>query len=215
MKKNIFFVCVFLCACLLAGCAEKEPVSAPDSGSGSAAPLNLTRNEPPAPEDVPPAENDEGTEGGEQSESETHADKIPMLMLGGELYCDTGETSDEPRCGMMDGQISSSVESWERPSENGQSNFGSGYGWQSGPGSTVEVNIDGVWRVFQQRDTLRVRYIDTWYDAEDVSDETLRWLLWFNSLDEGAQLCVSYTPTDLYELRGYPNAGDMAAEDAQ
>ena len=53
------------------------------------------------------------------------------------------------------------------------------------------------------------------FEGKVVSDETLRWLLWFNSLDEGAQLCVSYTPTDLYELRGYPNAGDMAAEDAQ
>ena len=146
---------------------------------------------------------------------EPRVEKIPMLMLGGELYCDTGLVSDEPRCGMMDGEISSSVENWERPAEDGQSNFGSGYGWQYGHDSgTVEVNVDGRWRVFQKRGEMRVRYCDNWFDAADVSDETLRWLLWFNSLDEGEQLCVSYVPLDLYELCGYPLAGDVEARDA-
>lgn len=216
MKKIIFFIFIFLCFPPLAGCAETETAPAPGTDAAGAALFNLTRDEPPAPEDEPPENSELSESTAILSESETPAEKIPMLMLSGELYCDTGEVSTEPRCGMPDGQIASSVEAWERPSEDGQSNFGSGFGWQSGhSGDTVEVNVDGVWHVFQKRSTLRVRYCDTWFDASDVSDETLRWLLWFNSLDADAQMCVSFMPGDLYELCGYPSAEDIAAVDAQ
>ena len=211
MKKIIFFISVFLCFSLLAGCGGKQPVCAPNPSAGGAARLNLTHGEPPAPE---AKERNETSSA--QADSDAPMEKVPMLMLGGNLYCDTGEVSTELRCGMMDGEITSSVEPWERPSEDGQSNFGSGYGYQyARKEGTVEVNVDGQWRVFKLRSELRVRYCDTWYSAEDVSDETLLWLLWFNSLGEDAQMCVSFTPPDLYELCGYPSAGDVAVEDAQ
>ena len=207
MKKMFFPVMFCLCLALLCSCAEKEP-AIPASGSGEAAPLSAAPAERPEPDNAQP-------ESSAQPIDEPRAEKISMLMLGGELYCDTGEISTEPRCGMMDGEISSSVGNWERPGEDGQSNFGVGYGWQYGhDAGTVEVNIDGQWRVFQKRSEMRVRYLDAWFDAADVSDETLRWLLWFNSLDEGEQLCVSYVPLDLYELCGYPLAEDMAVLDA-
>lgn len=212
MKKITFPVLFFLCLTLLSACGGEDYCSLPadPNAGGDAAPLNVTRDEAPEPDNGQP---DSG--GIIQPEDEPRAEKIPMLMLGGELYCDTGLVSTEARCGMMDGQIASSVEPWERPDQDGQSNFGSGYGWQSGrDAGTVEVNIDGEWRVFRKRSELRVRYCDDWFDAEDVSDETLRWLLWFNSLDEETQMCVSYTPLDLYELCGYPLAGDMPAVDA-
>lgn len=212
MNKKIIFASALLCLFLVAGCGE----SAPQSVSGPAADtsaLNFTCTEAPAPEDEPP-DHGQSSEIPGQGEEDTPAEKIPMLMLGGELYCDTGEVSSEPRCGMTDGEITSSVEPWERPCEDGQSNFGSGCGWQYGCSEdTVEVSVDGVWRVFQKRSTLRVRYADNWYDAADVSDETLRWLLWFNSLDSDEQMCVSFTPMDLYELCGYPSAEDAAADD--
>lgn len=218
MKKITFYLFILLCLALLAGRAQDGPAAAPDTGSGSAAQLNLTRDGPPAPEDEPPdtVEPAEDCGGDAEPEPETPAEKIPMMMLGGELYCDTGETSDDARCGVTDGQITSSVEPWERPGDDGQSNFGSGFGYQyTRKDGTVEVNVDGQWRVFKLRSELRVRYCDNWYDASDVSDETLRWLLWFNSLDENEQLCVSFTPPDLYELCGYPAAEDISAEDAQ
>ncbi len=207
MKKLTFAVILCLCLALLGGCGEKEPAMIPASG-GSTAPLSAAPADTPEPDDAQP-------ESGAQPMDEPRAEKIPMLMLGGELYLDTGLVSDEPRCGMMDGEISSSVENWERPAEDGQSNFGSGCGWQYGHESgTVEVNVDGQWRVFQKRSEMRVRYLDSWFDAADISDETLSWLLWFNSLDEAEQLCVSFTPLDLYELCGYPLAEDMAARDS-
>lgn len=203
MKKITFTLFACLCALLLSGCGESGtvyPAASPDHDSGTA----------PLVSALDGAEADSGA----QDEGEPRAEKIPMVMLGGELYCDTGEVSDVPRCGMMDGEITSSVESWQRPAEDGQSNFGSGFGYQTAPGGKIEINIDGQWRVFQLRSEMRVHYFDDWFDAADVSDETLRWLLWFNSLSEGTQLCISYTPLDLYELCGYPGMGEVAAEDA-
>lgn len=206
MKKITFPLLTCLFVLLLTGCGEYTAFHHADSHDfdHGAVPLSST----------PEGEETENTVGQLQPGEEPRAEKIPMVMAGGELYCDTGAVSDQPRCGMMDGQISSSVEPWQRPSEDGQSNFGSGYGYQSGPDGTIEINIDGQWHVFQLRSKMRVRYFDGWFDAADVSDETLRWLLWFNSLDPESQLAVSFVPLDLYELCDYPNMDEIAVEDA-
>ena len=74
-----------------------------------------------------------------------------MLMVDGVLYEDAGcEDSTEGRCGNMDGEITSSVESWQQPEEDGQSNFGSGFGYQIGmEPDTLEILQDGHWLVFR------------------------------------------------------------------
>lgn len=59
------------------------------------------------------------------------SDRIPMVMVDGNLYRSVGEVSDiNGRCGVTDGEITSTVDGTEVPSENGQSNFGAGYGYQ-------------------------------------------------------------------------------------
>ena len=59
-------------------------------------------------------------------------DLIPMVMVNGELYIDTGhESTVEARCGVMDGEITSEVDGSEKPTKDNQSNFGTGYGYQS------------------------------------------------------------------------------------
>ena len=80
-------------------------------------------------------------------------DRIPMVMAGGAMYYDTGrESTVTGRCGVMDGEITSAVERTEVPSENNQSNFGTGYGYQWGPEEgTLEVCMDGKWLVFERR----------------------------------------------------------------
>ncbi len=80
-------------------------------------------------------------------------DLIPMVMVDGQLYYDTGRrNNDVGRCGVMDGEITSSVEGWETPTEDNQSNFGSGYGWQWGSTEgEIEVNIEDNWLVFEAR----------------------------------------------------------------
>ena len=46
-------------------------------------------------------------------------DLIPMVMVNGEIYMDTGhESTVEARCGMMDGEITSTVDGTEQPTKD-------------------------------------------------------------------------------------------------
>lgn len=87
----------------------------------------------------------------EESMPDTNSEEeVPrMVMADGVLYKYTGITSHILRCGVMDGMISSTVEEGEIPTENDQSNFGEGYGYQrSFKESRIEVCMDDVWYVF-------------------------------------------------------------------
>ena len=77
-------------------------------------------------------------------------DLIPMVMVDGKLYLDTGmESSAEARCGVMDGEITSSVDGTQKPTRDGESNFGTGYGYQYGPQEgTIEIFMNEKWWVF-------------------------------------------------------------------
>lgn len=77
-------------------------------------------------------------------------DLVPMVMVNGVLYLDTGtESTVEGRCGMLDGEIDSAVDQSERPTKDNQSNFGVGYGYQFGETErTIDVLIDGKWWIF-------------------------------------------------------------------
>lgn len=77
-------------------------------------------------------------------------DRIPMVMMNGTLYLDTGrESTVMARCGMMDGEITSQVPGNEEPTVDDQSNFGIGYGYQYGAiEGTIEINMNGKWWVF-------------------------------------------------------------------
>ena len=79
---------------------------------------------------------------------------IPMVMVGGKLYLDTGmESSVEARCGVMDGEITSSVDGTKKPTQDGESNFGTGYGYQYGPQEgTIEIFMNEKWWVFATED---------------------------------------------------------------
>jgi len=73
---------------------------------------------------------------------------IPMVMVGGTLYLDTGLYNTSVKCGVPDGEITSSVEGSKKPSIDNQSNFGIGYEYQYGTTGTLEVNVDSKWRIF-------------------------------------------------------------------
>lgn len=87
-------------------------------------------------------------------ETETKWARLPMVMIDGVLYYDTGRLSTvSARCGNMDGEITSAVDCSEIPTENNQSNFGTGYGYQIGPmEGTIEVCTDGGWSVFATKE---------------------------------------------------------------
>ena len=77
-------------------------------------------------------------------------DLIPMVMVNGTLYLDTGhESKIEARCGVMDGEITSQVDGSKQPTVDDQSNFGTGYRYQYGATEgTIELFMNGKWWIF-------------------------------------------------------------------
>ena len=152
------------------------------------------------------------SESGEQAQY----DVIPMVMVGGRLYYDTGrESTLETRCGLPDGTIDSTVEGSEIPTQDNQSNFGAGFDYQYGADDdTLEIFIDGKWMVFEHREGTgrQVRFGDKMVDEGALSEETLEWLEWFNSLPETEQRAISSIPQDLLEAAGILDAEDQPAQ---
>lgn len=90
-----------------------------------------------------------GADGGEDGVCAAAPDNLRAVCIDGVLYYDTGAVSDtEYRCGTPDGVISDTTTSDELPTEDGQSNFGTGYGYQFAADGTVEVEIDGEYVIF-------------------------------------------------------------------
>ena len=135
MKKVIIiaFIAIVCCAVVFWMTIETNPEIATSLGFASG---------PGKPDEIANV-----TPSGE--ETVVGGDLIPMVFVDGTLYCDIGEESTiTARCGMMDGEITSTVNQNEEPFENDQSNFGTGYGYQYGPNRTIEILIDGKWCVF-------------------------------------------------------------------
>ena len=81
-------------------------------------------------------------------------DLRPMIMVEGVLYYDTGKVSTTEReDGLFDGEITKMVDRNQEPTENNQSNFGTGYGYQFGTDGTIEVYINEKWIVFEVEQT--------------------------------------------------------------
>lgn len=82
--------------------------------------------------------------------TESSAALKAMVMVDGAHYVDTGEVSTAARCGVMDGNIDSSVPADQKPVQDNQSNFGKDYGFQYGmEEDTIEVYMEGEWRIFK------------------------------------------------------------------
>ncbi|MDE5599172.1 MAG: DUF5301 domain-containing protein [Lachnospiraceae bacterium] len=89
----------------------------------------------------------------EQIGADAMWDRIPMVRVNGKLYYDTGrESTISGRCGIMDGEITSTVDGTEIPTEDNQSNFGSGFGYQYGTDDTIEIYMNEKWFVFEYRE---------------------------------------------------------------
>ena len=89
-----------------------------------------------------------------KEEEQEQWDLIPMVMVDGKLYLDTGmESSVEARCGVIDGEITSSVDGTKKPTKDGESNFGTGYEYQYGSQEgTIEIFMNEKWWVFATED---------------------------------------------------------------
>lgn len=148
MKKKVF-ICIFvvaLAAVLVVVCLEVVRMHGIKKESAEKTVIDLSTEE--EVETEPSA--------GMQPESDTPREKVElprMVMVDGMLYKDTGITSHVPRCGVMDGEISSTVKVGEKPVEDNQSNFGNGYGYQRGVAEgRIEVYMDEKWQVFSKEE---------------------------------------------------------------
>ena len=136
MKNHSLVLMGMAAVILLAGCGAKadtngtsaiETVVGTTSGATAAQPSSATAGET----------NAEST------------DIIPSVMVDGVLYQDTGYVSSAIGCGVMDGEITSSVDGSELPTENNQSNFGTGYSWQRGSEGQIIIVMDARNEIFR------------------------------------------------------------------
>lgn len=142
--------------------------------------------------------------------------RIPMVMIDGKMYYDTGkESTITGRCGVMDGEITSTVDGTQIPTEDNQSNFGSGYEYQYGSENTIEIFMNEKWWVFEYRsgDGSQIRFGESWYNTADLSEETISWIHRHNTLTEEEQLAISYIPVDLLALMGLSKSDDNVTID--
>lgn len=153
-------------------------------------------------------------------------DMIPMVMVNGELYLDTGYKATSVRkCGTMDGEITSEVAGSKQPTKDNQSNFGKGYGYQYGSREgTIEIFMNNQWFIFAteevrsqiqfpEEEMETILFHDKVFYKSDLSRETIEWLENYNSLSEEEQLSISGIPAELYELCGYPTVEDIEVQD--
>lgn len=146
MRKRLVRVLVVSCMLLLCACGNQEVSNDPTN------------------EDIDVASEIESPDT-EEPTTEIRGDRIPMVMVDGLLYYDTGiESTLEGRCGMMDGEITSTVDAGQIPTVDNQSNFGTGFGYQYGINNSIDIQTeDGKWYVFQREGT---QYVEPTEDTE-------------------------------------------------
>jgi len=71
----------------------------------------------------------------------------------------------------------------------------------------VEVRIADLADI--ENHSNMVKYLDHWFAQADLSDETIEWLQWYNSLPEDTQLTIDHIPSELYNLMGDGNGSDI------
>lgn len=131
MKKKTFLtVLALLCVIGLVGC-------------------NTTPNE----KDLSPQDETSGLRDSDHNRDETPEDYPPSVMVNGVVYQDTGYVNSMVTCGTMDGKITSSVDGSELPTEDDQSNFGTGYGYQLNEEDQIVVEIEGQPFIFIRMDS--------------------------------------------------------------
>lgn len=94
---------------------------------------------------------------------------LKMIKVRDQVYISTDTVVNVLRCGVMDGEIDSTVENGVLPEKNNQSNFGTGYGYQIRSADIVDVYIEGEWIMFTPVD--RQIYIDLEWEPETEETE--------------------------------------------
>lgn len=134
--KRIIPITIIMCSLLLTACNDAS-IGVIGGADG--------------PTEIIVSENNGTVKGqfGEQYEKKP----IRMFNIDGELYYDSGLTSNVPRCGVMDGSLKKGVKEGEIPHKSGEANFDID-GYQYGTSISKDVNIDGKWVIFKKYENL-------------------------------------------------------------
>ncbi len=124
-------------------------------------------------------------ETGESIEEGQNMAYPPCVMVDGVVYKDTGYVSSMPGCGTMDGEITSTVDGKELPSENDQSNFGTGYPYQRSSENQLIVMIDGERNIFRNIEE----------DDTSIPAEVIHFQAEVKEITENGTLLVSHIST--------------------
>lgn len=186
MKQYVSIILSILCILSLMGCGKKTEIEPEASADRT---VNKTI------EETDTESSDEVIVGG---------DLIPMVMINGELYLDTGkESSKIERTDHFEGEITSEVDGAEQPTEDNQSNFGTGYGYQYGSQEgTIEILMNDKWWIFVTEEVRQkiqfptneetIIYNGKEYLKSELCDATLHWL----ELSEQERMLSSYLPPE-------------------
>lgn len=91
-----------------------------------------------------------GCSKGSTSEKEVEEKAYPKAVkVSGVVYEDTGYENAMVTCGMMDGEIKTTVSEKELPVNDDESNFGTGYGYQVWEEGYINVQIDNKLILFK------------------------------------------------------------------
>lgn len=112
----------------------------------------------------------------------TSGDYPPCVMIDGVVYKDTGYNDSMLGCGNMDGEILSSVDGSQLPTEDNQSNFGTGYGYQGSSAGQIVVVIDDEKRIFR----------DMEIDDDSIPEQVINFQARVKEQREDGTLLVSY-----------------------
>lgn len=131
-----------------------------------------------------------------------------IVKVKSTLYYDTGKKSKELRCGVMDGEITSTIAEGETPIEDNQANFEGAKGYQYGKEPyTIEIPINDEWIIFAPKSfcgtVKQVKYNDCIIVEPDEGEEIRKVAdlievgiikLYTNvKFEEGEKIRVTYT----------------------
>ena len=132
-----------------------------------------------------------------QSEGNDNTAYPPCVMVDNIVYKDTGYVSSMPGCGTMDGEITSTVDGTKIPSENNQSNFGSGYQYQRSSEDHMIVMIEDEQIIFRNIEV----------DDASIPKEVIHFNAKVKEVTESGMLLVSHIST----AEGFTmNGGDFS-----
>lgn len=105
------------------------------------------------------AENKSGADG---EGKKTEHNYPPMVKVAGVVYKDTGYENAMVTCGTADGEIKTTVDGTKKPSNDDESNFGKGYGYQIWDESYLNVRVNNRWVLFKALDLEDHGQIPKW-----------------------------------------------------